>query len=119
MDTMQRFVEYGGMAVVAALAIRGIHARSGVRLAAYFFVSAAVVIVAATFLACWPHIYREIRLDKLGLDMLGSSDAERVRNVAPEHRAEAIRLYWSCMGVGWPITAFALAAYGLIYQFVV
>jgi len=46
-DIIQNLVIYGGIALVAALAIRGIYARSGARLAAYFFGSAAVVIVTS------------------------------------------------------------------------
>ena len=33
------------------------------------------------------------------------SDAERAQNVAPELRDEATRLYWSKMGIGWPLKA--------------
>jgi hypothetical protein len=123
MDVVEHLVQYSGIALAVAMpvifAIRGIYTRNGAKLITNLFVSTVLVIVVATFIAYWPHMYRNIRLDMLGVDTSGTSDAERIRNVAPEHRTEAVRRYWSLMGVGWPITAFALAVIGLMYQFAV
>jgi len=53
--------------------------------------------------AYWPHFYTEIRLDFMGYDSLGISEIERLKNVAPKMQEEATKLYWSNMGVGWPL----------------
>lgn len=51
----------------------------------------------------WPHFYTEVRLDLMGYDSLGMSEAERLQNVAPEMHEQATQLHWSNMGVGWPL----------------
>ncbi len=55
--------------------------------------------------ALWPELFRDIRLAMMGFDFDGMTDTERARNVAPELRDEATRLYWSYMGIGWPLKA--------------
>ncbi|GAA0706054.1 MULTISPECIES: hypothetical protein [Vreelandella] len=55
--------------------------------------------------AYWPHFYKDVRLEMMGLDFDGMSDEERTRNVTPEQKEEAIELYWSLMGIGWPLQA--------------
>ena len=58
-----------------------------------------------SFLAYWPDLYASLRLDYLGFDFDGWSDKDRVRNIAPELRDEAIKLYQSRMGIGWSLKA--------------
>jgi hypothetical protein len=41
----------------------------------------------------------------MDFDFDGMSDVERARNVAPELRELATKLYWSHMGIGWPLKA--------------
>ncbi len=55
--------------------------------------------------AYWPHFYTDLRLDLLGYDSLGMSELERLQNVSPEMRDKATQLYWSNMGIGWPMKA--------------
>lgn len=56
--------------------------------------------------AYWPHFYIDLRLELMSFDSNGMSDVDRARNVLPELKEEAIRLYWSTTGVGWPLRAF-------------
>jgi MFS family permease len=81
--------------------------------------SLAIAMCIAALLAYWPHLYQDIRLEMLGVDTLGLDDAERVRNVAPENREEAIALYWSLMGVGWVLQAIFISVLVVPYQLVV
>lgn len=82
--------------------------------------------VAIIFIVCWsafwPYLYTDIRLQAMGFDFHGLSDAERVRNLAPSLRGEATELYWSGMGVGWPLTAILwsiiFAPYPLVVWFI-
>lgn len=53
----------------------------------------------------WPEYFGHVRLELIGFDFDGMNDADRVRNVPAELREEALRLYWSHMGVGWPLKA--------------
>jgi hypothetical protein len=41
----------------------------------------------------------------MGVNFDGMTDSERTQNVSPELREEANKLYWSLMGVGWPLQA--------------
>jgi hypothetical protein len=81
-----------------------------------FVLSTAAVVGLSAFLAYWPHMFKDIRMDALGVDVWGMNDSERNRNVALEHRAEATELYNSLMGVGWPLQAIIISAAGLAYQ---
>ena len=55
--------------------------------------------------AYWPHFYADVRLELMGFDFEGMNDAERMRNVKLDLRAEASKLYSSNMGIGWPLRA--------------
>ena len=66
------------------------------------FISCGLLV---SFFAYWPDLYASLRLDYLGFDFDGWSDKDRVRNIAPELRDEAIKLYQSRMGIGWPLKA--------------
>jgi len=61
-----------------------------------------LLIVAGAF---WPHFYSDFMLELMRFDFGGMNDVERVRNVSPELQGEATRLYWSNMGIGWPLKA--------------
>jgi hypothetical protein len=54
----------------------------------------------------WPHFYVDLRLELMGFDFDSMSDLDRARNVLPEFKEEATKLYWSTMGIGWPLQAF-------------
>jgi hypothetical protein len=71
----------------------------------FYLISLAFIIPLLFVAAYWPHLYTDLRLQAMGFDFQGMSDAERIRNVAPELRDKATELYWSGMGVGWPLTA--------------
>lgn len=58
-------------------------------------------------IAVWPEIYIDLRFKKLGAGV-ALEPAAWLDSVAPENREEAIDLYHSNMGVGWPVTAFFL-----------
>lgn len=70
-----------------------------------YLVSTSLISLMLIVAAFWPHFYTELRLDLMGFNFDGMSDAERAKNVAPELRAEATNLYWSNNGVGWPLKA--------------
>jgi hypothetical protein len=52
-----------------------------------------------------PHFFKDVRLSLMNVNIEGMSKEERTKNVKPELREEAEELYWSLMGVGWPLTA--------------
>ena len=66
-------------------------------------VSVPIIFFTIILAAYWPHFYADLRLDLIGFDFNGMSDAERARDVVPEMREEATRLYSSNMGIGWPL----------------
>jgi len=69
--------------------------------------------------AYWPHFYTEVCLDLMGYDSLGMSETERLQNVVPEMHEEATQLYWSNMGVGWPMKAIIWMVILLPYPLIV
>ena len=76
----------------------------------YGFLRANMISIPFIFLvvvigAYWPHFYADLRLELMGFDFEGMNDVERARNVALELRGEATKLYWSNMGIGWPLKA--------------
>jgi hypothetical protein len=68
-----------------------------------YLISALVISFMLIIGGYWPNFYTEVRLDLMGYDSLGMSEAERLQNVAPEMHEEATQLHWSNMGVGWPL----------------
>jgi len=68
-------------------------------------ISLPLICFLMTLVAYWPHFYSDLRLELMGFDFEGMSDTERARNVLPETREEATALYWSNMGIGWPLKA--------------
>ena len=85
-----------------------------------FYLMSLAFIIALLFVAAyWPHLYIDLRLQAMGFDFHGMSDAERTRNVAPELRDKATELYWSGMGVGWPLTAILWAIILIPYPLVI
>ena len=70
-----------------------------------FFLTLVVSGVACAIFAAWPFFYTDLRLEYLGA---GKSDepAAWLDSVAISDRAEAMELYNSRFGVGWPVTAF-------------
>ena len=71
----------------------------------FYLISLAFIIALLSFFAYWPHLYTDLRLHAMGFDFQGMSAAERARNVEPSLRDKATELYWSGMGVSWPLTA--------------
>ncbi|PHJ60929.1 hypothetical protein VF14_15895 [Nostoc linckia z18] len=82
------------------------------------FLSFMTCVLLVTLLAYLPDLYAEMRLDYLGFDFNGWSDEDRLRNIAPEFRDEAIKLYRSIMGIGWILKAIAGAVLLIPYQIV-
>ena len=68
-------------------------------------ISIPIIFVLVIAGAYWPHFYKDVRLELMGFDFEGMSDEERTRHVSPERKGEAINLYWSLMGIGWPLKA--------------
>lgn len=73
-----------------------------------FFKSLTASLVLCTILVVsmyWgADVYSDVRLATLGYDAEGMSELNRLEKVPIEHRAEAIQLYESGMGVGWPLS---------------
>ncbi|MFW9259799.1 hypothetical protein [Nostoc sp. CALU 546] len=82
------------------------------------FLSLMTCVLLVTLLAYLPDLYAEMRLDYLGFDFNGWSDEDRLRNIAPEFRDEAIKLYRSIMGIGWTLKAITGAVLLIPYQIV-
>jgi hypothetical protein len=82
------------------------------------FLSFIACVLLVAFLAYLPDLYADLRLDYLGFDFDGWSDKDRVRNIAPELRDEATKLYRSRMGIGWPLKAIFGAVLLIPYQIV-
>ncbi len=80
------------------------------------FLSLMTCVLLVTLLAYLPDLYAEMRLDYLGFDFNGWSDEDRLRNIAPEFRDEAIKLYRSTMGIGWTFKAIIGAVLLIPYQ---
>ena len=68
-------------------------------------ISLPIICFLLVLMAYWPYFYTDFRLELMGFNFDGMSEAERVRNVLPELREEAKELYWSNMGIGWPLKA--------------
>jgi hypothetical protein len=79
-------------------------------------ISLYVCALLVSMFAYWPHLYADLRLGYLGFDSDGWSDNDKVRNVPPEFQDEAIKLYRSTMGVGWPLQALVVMALLVPYQ---
>ncbi|MBD2496564.1 hypothetical protein H6G75_19795 [Nostoc sp. FACHB-280] len=82
------------------------------------FLSLMTCVLLVTLLAYLPDLYAQMRLDYLGFDFNGWSDEDRLRNIAPEFRDEAIKLYRSTMGIGWTFKAIIGAVLLIPYQIV-
>jgi hypothetical protein len=82
------------------------------------FLSFITCLLLVSFLAYWPDLYANLRLDYLGFNFDGWSDEDRARNIAPELRDEATKLYWSRMGIGWTLQAIIGAVFLIPYQIV-
>ncbi|WP_414753955.1 hypothetical protein [Anabaena sp. CCY 9910] len=82
------------------------------------FLSLMTCVLLVTLLAYLPDNQAEMRLDYLGFDFNGWSDEDRLRNIAPEFRDEAIKLYRSIMGIGWTFKAITGAVLLIPYQIV-
>ncbi|MBD2451913.1 hypothetical protein H6G76_33290 [Nostoc sp. FACHB-152] len=82
------------------------------------FLSLMTCVLLVTLLAYLPDLYAQMRLDYLGFDFNGWSDEERLRNIAPKFRDEAIKLYRSIMGIGWTLKAITGAVLLIPYQIV-
>jgi hypothetical protein len=63
--------------------------------------------VICILLTAWPVIYSELWLNYLGAGM-SQEPAAWLDSVAEKNKAEAMKLYHSNMGVGWPIPAVLL-----------
>jgi hypothetical protein len=80
------------------------------------FLSLIACVLLVFLFAYLPDLYVSVRLDYLGFDFDGWTDEERVRNIAPEFRDEAIKLYFSRMGIGWTFKAIIGAFLLIPYQ---
>lgn len=91
--------------LIAIVVIPIIGASKGYGFIRVNIVSLPIICFLIVLLAYWPHFYTDLRLELMGFDFEGMSDAERARSVLPEMRKEATALYWSNMGIGWPLKA--------------
>jgi hypothetical protein len=69
------------------------------------FLSFVICILLVFGLAYLSDLETSLRLDYLGYNFKGWTDEEQLRNIAPEFRDEAVKLYRSHMGIGWPVKA--------------
>lgn len=103
METLGIVVSIGIAALIIAAPIYAVLKGSG------FFrtnlISIPVIFALVTAGAFWPHFHKDVRLKLMGVNSEGMSYEERTRNVPPEKKGEAEDLYWSLMGIGWPLQA--------------
>jgi len=87
------------------VAARNYVAEGNVGLLRTNLMSMPVIFALALILAFWGPFYADVRLELMGFDFSQNSDSSRARNVAPELKELATKLYWSNMGVGWSLRA--------------
>lgn len=103
MEALGIATQMGFLALIFAIPIRVV--LKGYGFVRVNIVSLPLICILISLAAYWPHFYSELRLEMMGFDFSGMNDAERARNVLPELREEATKLYWSNSGVGWPLKA--------------
>lgn len=103
MEALGIAIQLGFLAALVAIPIIG--ATKGYGFVRINAVSLPLICFLIALIAYWPHFYSDLRLELMGFDFDGMSDAERSRNVLPAMREEATALYWSNMGIGWPLKA--------------
>ena len=84
-----------------------------------YLVSVFIISFMLIAAAYWPDFFTNVRLYLMGFDFDGMSDAERVQNVAYKMRGEAVKLYLSNMGIGWPLKAIFAIIIFLPYPLIV
>jgi len=109
MDALGSCIQMGLITMIVVIPI--VFVRKGYGFLKVNLISIPLIFLFVIMLAYWPHFYDNFRLELMGFDFEGMSDAERAQNVAPELRDEATRLYWSHMGIGWPLKAI----FGMIF----
>jgi hypothetical protein len=82
------------------------------------FLSFMICVLLVFGLAYLSDLETSLRLDYLGYNFNGWTDEERLRNIAPEFRDEAIKLYRSHMGIGWTLKAIIMAVLLVPYHIV-
>lgn len=78
-----------------------------------------LITLLITLWAWFIPFYDDFQLWVIGFDMMGMSDAERLRNVDVALHARAQVLYQANMGIGWPLKAIMSAIMLLPYPSVV
>lgn len=101
MEALGFAIQIGFLAAIVATPI--VVVSKGYGVVRVNIVSLPLICSLIALAAYWPHFYSDLRLELMGFDFEGMNDAERARNVLPELREEATTLYWSNMGVGWPL----------------
>jgi hypothetical protein len=85
------------------------------------FMICVLLVVGFSYLS---DLETSLRLEYLGFNFNGWTDEERLRNIAPELRDEATKLYLTHMGIGWTFKAiigvvllipYHLVASGFVY----
>ena len=109
MDFLNTFVPIVYLGLVIIVPFVAVFVCGKLNLTARFIwvnlISLPILFVLLLLLAYWPHFYADTKLQMMGYDTWGTNETERAMNVAPELRDEAGKLYWSNMGIGWPLRA--------------
>jgi len=103
METTQNIIMLGILLSILSFPIFIV--RKNYRFIKTNFISIPIISMLIALGAISPHFFKDIKLWKMNVNIEGVTAAERTKNVKPELRAEAEELYWSLMGVGWPIPA--------------
>lgn len=85
---------------------------------ALFFInliSLPLIFAGFLMISYWPEFYADARLEMLGYDFEGMNLDERIRNIEPAFRAEAIQLAGANMGIGWPLQAMFMSVFTAPY----
>ncbi|MES9900747.1 MAG: hypothetical protein ABW148_17255 [Sedimenticola sp.] len=103
METLGIAISIGLVALIVAIPIYAVS--KGLSFVRSNLFSIPIILCLVTVGAYWPHFYKDLRLEMMGVNREGMTDVQRTRNVSPGLQGEAIELYWSLMGVGWPFKA--------------
>ena len=82
-------------------------------------ISLPLIFIFLCLIAYWPQFYTDLKLELIGFDFDAMNDTARTINVSQELKEEAIRLYWSNMGLGWPLKAMLAMVFLIPYPSII
>ena len=103
MEIFGHVITFSLITVIAIIPVRAAKKRPGFLKSLFVSLPICFVLVLATFY--WDDLYKDLRLEMMGVEFDGMNDSERFKNVPFEIRTQASELYSSRFGIGWPLKA--------------